>query len=307
VRAILGLLATYGDEQGRVPGPVSLSARVLEQLVGQRRVMAADGRKRRASAVAIEELERLGILAVHADYSVGRHARLYTCWYQFGSGALPARDPELGLVLATRSVEEGVLAVVGGVVDEPPVCRFVSFRTGLVAALDSWWQRMYARRAFTPAEFYEADRRQVLPGPFRHRRLSAAVKVPDQPDGGRADAPPCPAVAERRSAPPPGPGGLGALAAPPASSDLAQDSARQAPAMTPEPASTEATPATTCPPVRSGVDVGDRGRPTRRSWDTDEVYALRVAIVEAEQAGDQETARRLAMALFTLLRVQRSS
>jgi len=258
-RGVLSYLATYADDEGHLPGPVTLSARTLEQLVGQRRVRDPDGSLRRASVVALEELQKLGVLAVHADYSVGRHGRQYTCWYEFGSGVLPTADDELGLVLATRAVEEGIVAVVGGVVDEPPRCRFVSFRTGLVEALSSWWQRMYERRAFTPAEFFDADQRAVLPGPFRDRR-------------GRARPPT--AVASASPAITPSPAELGA----------------------PVGVDTEPEPGALKGPRARGE------RPARRSWDTDEVYALRCAVVEAETAGDLPEARRLIAELLGVLR-----
>jgi hypothetical protein len=170
-RAVLAYVATYADAQGRVPHPVTLSAATLERLVGQRRV-SENGKRRRASAVAVEALEALGVLAVHRDYSVGRHGRQYTCWYRFGSGELPQQDEELGLVLGTRAVAEGAVVAVHGGVGEPPQVRFAMLREGLLAGLarpEAWWQRMYERRAFTPAEFFDAHERNVLPGPFRDR------------------------------------------------------------------------------------------------------------------------------------------
>ena len=38
---------------------------------------------------------------------------------------------------------------------------------------DPWWVRMYKRRSFTPAEFFEGDARKLIPGPFRHRKPTA--------------------------------------------------------------------------------------------------------------------------------------
>lgn len=192
-RAVLAFVATYADEHGRVPHPVTLSAAALERLVGQRRVLE-NGKRRRASAVALEALETIGVLAVHRDYSVGRHGRQYTCWYRFGSGELPRRE-ELGLVLGTRPVAEGAVVAVHGGLGEPPRVRFASLREGLVAALerpDAWWQRMYERRAFTPAEFFDAHERHVLPGPFRDRIpvTAAAANMSPLPDHGLPGATP---------------------------------------------------------------------------------------------------------------------
>lgn len=45
-----------------------------------------DGRRHRAEVLAVRELERIGVLAVYVDYSRGRHGRVFTCWYRFGSG-----------------------------------------------------------------------------------------------------------------------------------------------------------------------------------------------------------------------------
>jgi hypothetical protein len=184
-RAILAYVATYADATGRVPHPVTLSAATLEALVGQRRLTRPDGQRPRASVVAVEELQRLAVLAVHRNYAVGRHGRQFTCWYRFGSGERPPLEPDLGVVLGTRLVAEGALVVVHAGVGQAPRVRFASLQPNLVEALtaqDAWWVRMYQRRAFTPAEFFEADQRHVLPGPFRDRRLPRADRARPAPD-----------------------------------------------------------------------------------------------------------------------------
>jgi hypothetical protein len=47
--------------------------------------------------------------------------------------------------------------------------QLLALREGIADAGRTWWRRMYARRAFTPAEFFDADERRILPGPFRDR------------------------------------------------------------------------------------------------------------------------------------------
>jgi hypothetical protein len=193
--AILRLLAGHADGAGRVPHAVELSGTVLRSVAGggdkRITVVAADGtrQRRRGYVVALEELVRLGVLALHCDYSTGHHGRLYTCWYVFGSGILPAeavpaaaasddQPAAAELVLAERAIEEGVLRVTLAPDSPLPCVRLVAAPSVVVGGAaperEPWWVRMYQRRAFTPAEFFEADARKVLPGPFRHRRPSRA-------------------------------------------------------------------------------------------------------------------------------------
>jgi hypothetical protein len=185
VRAILRHLRTHADAAGRVPHPVNLSGRILEGICGDRRIQVdTDGVicRRRSYVVAVERLVELGILALHTNYSTGRHGKLYTCWYQFGSGALPADDRGV-LVLAERDIEEGRLQVVTSDAQMPAVRLEPNERTlapaGPLASPASfgrlWWVRMFQRRAFTPAEFLEGDARKIIPGPFRHRFPSSTA------------------------------------------------------------------------------------------------------------------------------------
>ena len=176
---ILRYLKGFANTSGRVPGTVNLSGQILASMCGERRisVVEADGvpKRRRATVLAMEKLVRLGVLALHTNYSTGRHGRLYTCWYQFGSGALPKEDKAGRRVLAVRSIEEGGLQVVsdGGRV----ICELLTTpgSIGKTPVVDQtlWWQRMYQRRSFTPAEFFEGDVRKLIPGPFRHCYPSA--------------------------------------------------------------------------------------------------------------------------------------
>ena len=199
---IFRYLKGFANTSGRVPGAVNLSGQILASMCGERRiaVVEADGvtKRRRATVLAMEELVRLGVLTLHTNYSTGRHGRLYTCWYQFGSGALPKEDKAGRRVLAVRSIEEGILQVVsvGGRV----TCELVTSPDtfGKTGAADQafWWQRMYQRRSFTPAEFFEGDVRKLIPGPFRHRYPSAkandSAKKRERTLRVETDSIPCP-------------------------------------------------------------------------------------------------------------------
>jgi len=144
---ILSWLAGNADESGWVGAPVEVCHRLLRTLCGERRVRV-EGRALRATVMATDELVRLGVLTLHTNYAVGRHGRVFQCWYRFGSGRMAkpheitpgaelvvpevsphARDRKLGaivaearqdalgdaiardLVVAERVVPEGVLRV----------------------------------------------------------------------------------------------------------------------------------------------------------------------------------------------------
>ena len=117
----------------------------------------------------------------------GRHGKLFTCWYQFGSGQLPQAAADDRLILAERDIEEGRLQVVANDA-QPPTVRLEPSPALLPSLLDDdaktppWWIRMYTRRVFTPAEFLEADARKVIPGPFRHRYPPSAYRPPAEPN-----------------------------------------------------------------------------------------------------------------------------
>lgn len=179
VRAVLRHLAAQA-RSGRVPGPVELSGTVLSTLCGDGRitVTGADGarHRRRAYVVAVEQLVRLGVLAMHTDYSTGHHGRRYTCWYEFGSGVLPAEQPDGRRVVGERRVEEGTLRVLSSIAGRLEVdLERAAAANAAARREDPWWVRMYARRAFTPAEFFEGDDRKLLALPFRHQRRPRSV------------------------------------------------------------------------------------------------------------------------------------
>lgn len=89
VRAVLRWLAGQAGADGEVAEPVQLASGLLHRLCGDRRVVV-DGRRCRATTVAMAELTRLGVLALAQNYAVGRWGRRFVCWYRFGSGVLPA-------------------------------------------------------------------------------------------------------------------------------------------------------------------------------------------------------------------------
>ena len=197
-KTLLAFLRAQADPAGLVPEPVVLSGRLVAALCPDRRILSGDGRRRRAAVVAIEELERLGVLALHCDYSTGHHGRMFSCWYTFGSGVLPARaapiaaaatqtlqeapggaesPPAPPLVLAERRVSEGLLRVLSdGRRGEPRVELDAGPGLPPPGLGEPWWQRMYQRRRFSPAEFFTADPRRVVPFP-EHRALALVPRV----------------------------------------------------------------------------------------------------------------------------------
>lgn len=180
-RALLTFLAAHADDKGRVPGPVALSATILETLCGQTRCMDPERGQRRLANVLLERFEELGLLTRHRNHSAGRHARQYAVWYTFGSGTLPEREAGLGLVVGRRQVEEGEL--VAYTTGSPGArvqvqCRAVE---QAVDTPNAWWRKMYERRTFTPAEFFAADERYVLPGPYRDRWPTSGERTAEKP------------------------------------------------------------------------------------------------------------------------------
>ena len=88
VAAILMWLAGRADDAGRIGEPVQIATGLLARLCGDRRIVD-DGKRRRTSTLAIEELERVGVLTLASEYRVGQRGRTWSCWYQLGSGTLP--------------------------------------------------------------------------------------------------------------------------------------------------------------------------------------------------------------------------
>jgi hypothetical protein len=87
VAAVMAWLAGRAGDDGRVLEPVQIASGLLARLCGDRRVVEG-GRRRRAVTIALEELERLGVLTLEYNYVVGRRGRGWLCWYRFGSGEL---------------------------------------------------------------------------------------------------------------------------------------------------------------------------------------------------------------------------
>jgi len=88
VTAILAWLAGRAGDDGRIADPVQIASGLLRRLCGDRRVVE-DGKRRRASVLALVELERVGVLTMASNYRVGQRGRTWACWYRFGSGELP--------------------------------------------------------------------------------------------------------------------------------------------------------------------------------------------------------------------------
>lgn len=88
VAVILMWLAGRADDAGRIVEPVQIATGLLKRLCGDRRIVD-DGKRRRTSTIALAELERIGVLTLASEYRVGQRGRCWSCWYQFGSGALP--------------------------------------------------------------------------------------------------------------------------------------------------------------------------------------------------------------------------
>ena len=199
VATILSWLAARADARGHIGDPVQLASGLLHRLCGDRRV-ACEGRRRRATTMAVEELERLGVLTLAKNYVVGRQGRLFACWYQLGSGVLPrveavaaeawaklaapsetdavASEPlddatrplAIVRVVGERAVPEGVLQVLSAGVRGVPRTRLV-LATDVATALPTaggradWYVRMFEHRTFTPGELRVADAAKVVPFP----------------------------------------------------------------------------------------------------------------------------------------------
>jgi hypothetical protein len=93
VTMILAWLAGRADRDGRIGEPVQIATGLLKRLCADRR-LTVDDKRRRTTTMAIEELERLGVLTLAANYRVGKRGRMFSCWYQFGSGVV-ARGAEV--------------------------------------------------------------------------------------------------------------------------------------------------------------------------------------------------------------------
>ncbi len=196
VRQILAFLHGHCLDNGVVPDAVLLSSHILRELVGERRICERmpDGRlaRRRAGVMAVEELIRLRVLTVDTDYSRGRHGRLYSCWYVFGSGVLP------GEVLRQRLVSEGRLEAVcterGRAI---PRVRGVNWsrrslpsEANLTPFRERWWMRSYLRQVLRPGDFLHDERltfapraSRFVPGAWEDRQRHKSGPRPILPEG----------------------------------------------------------------------------------------------------------------------------
>lgn len=220
VAAVLAWLAGRADEAGRVSEPVQIASGLLARLCGDRRVVEGDQR-RRAVTIALQELERLGVLTLASNYVVGRRGRGWHCWYRFGSGELaPAMEvapaawqaaapigegagvpvvaegepapcetrqepqdaqPVVARVLAERNVAEGVTCVLSDGGRSLPRVLFVA-AAAVPGARATWYQRCYTRRRFAPGTFFSGDAAPV-PDVATRRRLSRRLRIALGTDG----------------------------------------------------------------------------------------------------------------------------
>jgi hypothetical protein len=124
VSAILAWLAGRADGDGRIGDPVQIATGLLARLCGDRRIVDADGKRRRATTRALAELERLGVLTLSSNYRVGQRGRLWSCWYQFGSGELPRAVEMSAAAWAAMVPSPSVVAVAPALaIATPPETR----------------------------------------------------------------------------------------------------------------------------------------------------------------------------------------
>jgi hypothetical protein len=181
--AILEYLAGHAEADGRVARPVTLGRAQLDALVTRDHRIIERGQRRRAEVIAVEELERLGVLTLFVDYSTENHGRIWSCWYQFGSG-VRARPREAGvyersqarrkapadaLVVAERPLREGTLRVLSAGTRGRP---FVEMEPGPGVVVEDtggrrWWVAMFEGRHFTVGEFFAADEAVMIAGPWK--------------------------------------------------------------------------------------------------------------------------------------------
>lgn len=173
------------------------------------------------------------------NYVVGRRGREWSCWYQFGSGVLPASlelTPAAWAALAPAIAEDAsppstdapqaivVVRVVGERAVPEGLVRVLSDgsrgapRTLLELAPDvaaspatalspapttqaraPWFVRMFQRRTFTPAELWEADAAKVVPFPD----LEARRRMTRREKLAQGSRPPAPVISLRSTAPDP--------------------------------------------------------------------------------------------------------
>jgi hypothetical protein len=204
VSTILAWLAGRADGEGRIGEPVQISTGLLARLCGDRR-LEDDGKRRRTTTLALAELERLGVLTLAHNYRVGQRGRVWSCWYQFGSGevsralelpatawaalapppisaaplviAAPAAEIELPSapvvvvrVVGERAVPEGLLRVLSDGARGVPrtlltLAPEVARPTAVPSARAPWFVRPFLARSFTPAELRSVNAATVVAFP----------------------------------------------------------------------------------------------------------------------------------------------
>ena len=198
VSAVLAWLAGRADGGGRIDAPIEIASGLLARLCGDRRV-DEEGRRRRSSTLAISELERLGILTLAHNYRVGQRGRVWSCWYQFGSGVVPRREsmraeawsalasptpPPGGIASGIASGADGVAPVIEvrvigeRVIPEGTIRVLTDGTRGLartlvalaevvapIASRAPWFVRPFAAHTFTPGGLRTANAATVIPFP----------------------------------------------------------------------------------------------------------------------------------------------
>lgn len=181
VAVLLSWLAGNADAAGIVGAPVELAGALVAALCPERRVLV-DGSRRRAAAVAVEELLRLGVMTLHRKHWAGCHGRIYKVWHRFGASTPPAalqtRQDAPGvakpaaLVIAERLVPEGVLRAWSAGTTAPAWVELEADPAVVPPAVPGarapWWVRLYTEREFTVEEFWYGDD-TVIPLPRRDR------------------------------------------------------------------------------------------------------------------------------------------
>jgi hypothetical protein len=119
VSTILAWLAGRADGEGRIGEPVQISTGLLARLCGDRRI-DDDGKRRRTTTLALAELERLGVLTLAHNYRVGQRGRVWSCWYQFGSGEVSRAVEMSAAVWAALVPPPSAVAAAAALVIAPP-------------------------------------------------------------------------------------------------------------------------------------------------------------------------------------------